>query len=342
MSRTVVHLARLFTPHIGGVEKHVAELIKEHRKRGDSVVVITEQYMPALPPFETSDGLEIYRIPKTRLGSKIELWKWMWQRRPLFKNADIIHAHDVSWWLLPLFPLIFKKTFTTFHGWETKFPIPIKNKLQRFFYAALSKKTIHVGDWIREFYWDKPSAVTYGGFTSTKNNSEPLFPEGNELQITFLGRLEPDNAVPEYLKLLEELKAKLPNKNIKVTWIGDGSMHWHCQKWGEVTGLTAETTKHLKKANLVFAASYLSIIEAQSLGKIVVALHDLPLKKRYLKTYPGAGQMIAAGSPEAAAKQVLSVLKNKTLFNKMSLGAAEFAGRQTWEKVFQTYEKIWQ
>lgn len=155
----VLFLCRYYAPHIGGVEKHVANISRILSKR-HQIKIVTERYDNKLSEYEHKDGIEIYRIPGP---GKLAVWKWVLQHEKLFNDADIIHAHDVYFWLFPyklLHP--FKKTFVTFHGWETQYPIPLKNILIRKISELLANGNICVGDFIAKWYGTRPDIVTYG------------------------------------------------------------------------------------------------------------------------------------------------------------------------------------
>ncbi len=161
----VVFLTRLFYPHIGGVEKHVygiSQILKKHHK----IAIITEQHDPKLPEHEVIDGLEIYRIPTKNASTSSKkwfIWKWLKSHEQLLNNADVIHAHDVYFWIIP-FKIIypFKNTFVTYHGWEGKFPIPLKNRIIRKITEVMANANICVGTFISTWYGTKPTAITYG------------------------------------------------------------------------------------------------------------------------------------------------------------------------------------
>src|SRR3989344_4042460 len=87
----LLFLARLYAPHIGGVEKHVAQLSEQLVKRGYKITVITEQFDAMLPLHETQKNIDIYRIPKKQCETKLGIWRWMLAHRFLIEEADIVH-----------------------------------------------------------------------------------------------------------------------------------------------------------------------------------------------------------------------------------------------------------
>ena len=64
ISKKIIHLSRLFSPHLGGVEVHVREVARIQVQRGWAVTVLTEQHQQGLPLEETSAGIKIIRIPQ--------------------------------------------------------------------------------------------------------------------------------------------------------------------------------------------------------------------------------------------------------------------------------------
>jgi len=156
---TILFLVRLYKPHIGGVEEHVEGVSKNLINR-HNIKIITEKFDSTLKDFEIIDGIEVYRINP---GNKWHTWVEMFKLFNLLNSADIIHAHDVYFWIIPYKLLHWtKKTFITFHGWEGVYPIPWKNKLQHTIAEKLSRGNICVGDYLIKWYGTKPDFVTYG------------------------------------------------------------------------------------------------------------------------------------------------------------------------------------
>lgn len=341
----IIFLTPRYSPHLGGVETHVKAIADELSQRSHNVTVMTQAQNAIEPMREKCGNIEVYRIPVEANLDKQKTWQWIKQHVELFNAADIIHAHDVFWWTVPIFMKNRKKIFTTFHGWEGIYPVPIKNKLQRWVYAQLSQKTIHIGKWIEEFYWDKGDLVLYGGvdLKKSKNNSRFIYPEvskgsNSKLMIVFLGRLSKDNDVEKYIEMLDILKRK--NVTYTITWIGDGELREKCEEYGEVTGMIENYDTYIKDADIVFASSYLSMLTAHSYGKIICALYSNDLKKRYLETYPIKESIIKNKSPSVVADDLLKLLTADTQDEQHAL--QEEIKKYTWEKVTDAYEKLWE
>ena len=115
----IVFLSRLFYPHIGGVETHTKQLSLELIKRGYKVTVVTTQYESSINTKDNHQDITILRIPKNSAKTKFGVWSWINSHKNLFQQSDIIHAHDIFWWLFPLkISLSNKPLYITFHGWE--------------------------------------------------------------------------------------------------------------------------------------------------------------------------------------------------------------------------------
>ncbi|MBT3249894.1 MAG: glycosyltransferase family 4 protein [Candidatus Pacebacteria bacterium] len=337
----ILQITPFYEPRLGGVETHVNQVSKELIKQGHQVSVLTQLHDSSLPAQETINRVEVNRIDlgknyDLKLIEKLTVWQQVAKHSQLLLKADIIHVHDVYWWLLPLLPLFWSKIYLTFHGWEGQFPVPFKNKLARWCWSKLALKTIHVGDYIQEFYWDKPDLVIYGGVINDQLKAKKI---GKKIHIVFVGRLEAENDLEKYLTLAKKLKSIL---DIKITWVGDGFYREECERYGQVTGMVTDLTKYISKADLVWSASYLSILEAQAQGKIVCALYSQQLKERYLKSYPGSTYMLVSTSEEQLKKQILELLDNTLVLDKYSRQARLWAQQQTWKKIADQYQQLWE
>ena len=338
----IVFVSRLYLPHLGGVEVHLKEIAAILVRLGHEVTIVTWQHEKKLSMTAQYNGVQVFRIPFTATHSKQQTWAAITEYAQLFESADVVHVHDVFWWILPVYTKIKNKVFTTFHGWETKLPIPVNAKIHRFLANKLSRGTIHVGEFIQKFYWDKPNLLTYGGINLkrfTRSNSPQLKISKNKLQFVFVGRLDPDTDVSVYIEFLKELKTK--NIDYSIVWVGDGSLREQCKLYGPVTGFVKNISQYITMADFVFASSYLSILEALCLGKLVLSFYSNPVKKKYLETFPGSQFLLIAGSVIAMQHKLEHLLTNRKLLSQMQLEAKAFAQKQTWERVVGKYLQLW-
>lgn len=320
----IAHITPSFLPHRGGVETHVAAISDLQKKAGHKVTILTK---PA---------------PHT----KIKTGQFIFSKLPILLQADSIHVHDVFWWLLPIFPILAfhrKKIITTFHGWEGQFPIRWQAKAQRWLYNQLSFKAVHVGAWIQEFYWDKPDLIVYGGVNTTSLPSDDfvsrITPFHTPLRLVFLGRLESENDCELYFDFLDQLTKN--HIQYTMTWIGDGKYRAKAQTYGEVTGMVDEINSYVQRADIVLASSYLSILESQAAGKMVVALYSTFLKQRYLETYPGFSAMIASDNPAAAVVRIKKILSSSKNHQTLQSRIYPLIQPLTWEKITTDYQMLY-
>lgn len=341
----ILHICAQYLPSKGGVEEHLWQVNKLLLSDNYQVTVITAQNDSSLPLEEILDGVEVLRISHSIKNKKLQIWQWFWQHKNIFNDKKIF-IHDVAWQILPLLPLLYKRFCLVFHGWEGIYPVPKKNILQRRFFATMAKYVIHVGSFIEKFYGDHPDEVIYGGVESFDNqnlktvasNLVQAVASKNNLQFVFVGRLEAVNEVNKYISFFKELRKS--HTLFSVTWVGDGSYRAECLKLGKVTGMIANPAQYLVNADVVCAASYLSIFQAQLKEKIVTSFYSNELKKEYLQTFPGASYMLIADSVSEMKKMLFNVLESKSALLQLQKGAKEVAQQYSWERIASVYEKI--
>mgnify|MGYP001583110598 CR=1 FL=1 len=154
----VLFLCRYYLPHIGGVEKHVAK-ISQILARKHQITIITEQHDPILPPYELINNIPVYRIP----ANKWLIWKWFLGHLNLLFSSNIIHIHDVFFWILPFRPFLLRqKIYMTFHGYEGSDPPRLKQIFWHKLAEKLSRGNICIGDFHRKWYKVNATYVSYG------------------------------------------------------------------------------------------------------------------------------------------------------------------------------------
>lgn len=325
-----------FAPRIGGVEKHVTAVVGELASLGYQVTVLTSS-----PGGSKKLYPEIPHVTVVRLNgdahSKKDVWLWVLSQWRLFALSDVVHVHDVAWWVLPVLPLMCTKFFITFHGWEGKYPIPILHKLQRRFFALCARGTMHIGAYIQEFYGDRPTHVLYGGIAREKRVAVH---KTHVHSLVFVGRLAADTDVPLYIEYFKRLKEEVPTATL--TWVGDGPLRKTCAEYGEVTGFVDNPELYMQRASIVCAASYLSCLEAIAEGKKVLALYSHPLKERYLKSFPFADQCIIDSHECVTVEEVVKLLKSGVVMTRAE--EVQLQNRLqnfTWKAVTESYLRLW-
>ncbi len=361
----IVFISPAFYPSIGGVETHVLEVSRELVRRGHSVTVVTEHKSQNWQMDELSDNeadklksveesiqfehkkiffsnkkldqIDIYyfKFGQPSFLKKFRIWFYLISHITLFKGADIIHAHDVFIWYLPLrFLLMSKKVFTTFHGYEGKFPPDPKAIRIRKLSNSLSYGSINVGAFIEKWYGTKSDFITYGGIHEIKNLKIKFTQSSKKKKILLVGRLEKDISIQVYVDTLKELAKK--NFPFTLTVIGDGTFRKLLESYGTVLGFKRDVKKHLKSTDIIFSSSYLLMLESLQQGKQIISAYSNPLKHDYLHNSPFDKYITVSSSPYDLAKAIIRGGNKEKI-----LKAQKWANTQTWEKVCDTYIELW-
>src|SRR5258708_5371697 len=333
---TILFFTRLFHPHRGGVEKHVLEVSLRLRKKGHKVIIITEQHDTKLKETELYMGLMIYRIPYTASWrKKFTIWKWLFKKYFLFRQADIIHCHDVFYWFMP-FKILFpqKPVFITFHGYES-YPVSQKAKLIRSVSEHLAMGNICVGKFIAKWYGTKPTYIIYGGVSTVKREIKYKEPYSS----VFVGRIEEQTGIMTYAKTILALRSSIAHFHF---WVyGEGSKSDTIKTIADTISSTDDSQEVLQKGHFAFVSGYLTMLEAMIAKRLVFAVFDNPLKKDYLYMTPFAAYIIIVESAEELAEKVLYFLKHPKQEEIYVNKAFQFAQTQTWDTVVSNYEKLW-
>ncbi len=337
----IIFFTPRYFPSIGGVQKHLQQLTKLLKKRYE-IAIVTEQHKDGLNTQEVINGIKTYRIPTaniTEKSRKWKIWSWLLSNRKIIEKADIVHVHDVAYWIFPL-RLLFpnKKFFITYHGYEGSLPPGLKAIFQRKVGEWLSSGTICIGDFMRRWYYAKPTIVSYGA-ADIKPRILPDTDDG-----FFLGRLEEDTGIMSYLKAY----ALLP-KPMRVDVYGDGSLKNVAEKFVkdhnlpvEFKGFLPNADRNITKYRFAFVSRYLSILEAMQGKRLVFAHYNNEIKEDYLRCHPQAKNMIIFHTSEELAKKLTEIIENHRLEETYIANAYTWAKEQTWDKLANQYKKLWQ
>ncbi len=340
----VLFFSRLFYPHIGGVEKHVAEISKRLARLGYQVGIITEELNTVISK-PKSKKIKVYRIPigASEKLKKFWIWWWLFKNRKLIEKADIIHAHDVAFWYGPFRFLYFKKPFyITFHGYE-QYPLSQKAILIRKISEKLAVGNICVGDFMPKWYGTKANFITYG---AVANKYCPKAPNNSRQSAIFIGRLDEQTGIMTYLRLLKICKEK--GIDLPLIVCGDGSFREKMEKFikenkldVQILGFIDNPEKYLSQVRFAFVSRYLAILEAMASRRLVFASYDNPLKKDYLRMAPFAKWIIIESSAEAMYNKLAYYRRHPKEEKKMVEAAYNWAKEQTWEKMVDICLKLW-
>ncbi len=353
----ILFLTRRFYPQIGGVEKHVLEISKRLVAKGHKVTVIAELEKNTNASDEHStpgsatitgkvDGIDIFRIDpgKNNWFKKFRIWWQLWKLIRLIGASDVVHCHDIFFWYLPfrlIFP--FKKVYTTFHGYEGN-AIPTKKAILMHKLAeTLSFGNICIGKFLEKWYGTKATYISYGAVDVSDKKSQNTIDRN---LIVFLGRLEKETGIMEYLEAFNKLSKLKGNLALEV--LGNGALMGKATEYARdndlpvhFRGFTTDTAKYLERASFVFVSRYLGMLETMVSKKYVLAVYNNKIKEDYLRMTPFAKYIsICADSNEVynELKKWLSAGKQKD--TKVS-NAYNWVKTETWEKMTDLYLKLW-
>jgi glycosyltransferase involved in cell wall biosynthesis len=353
---TILFLARRFYPQIGGVEKHVLEIGKRLVKQGHKVIVITElekntnkqDYHSRSGSAKLAgkvEGIEIYRID---VGvddwfKKFRIWGQLWGLQKIFNNADVVHCHDVFFWYLPFrFLLPTKKVYTTFHGYEGNFLPTKKAILMHKLSEKLSYGNICIGGFFEKWYGTKSKFVSYGAVEDNVGKKEIT----DRNLIVFLGRLETETGIMEYLKAFKEVLKTY--KGLRLVVLGDGALMSEALKFTkdnnlpvDYKGFIENTAKFVERASFMFTSRYLGILESMLSKKYVLAVYNNGIKEDYLKMTPFADYISISKDSTGIVSQLEKYLIDEKLKIEKINKAYDFVKTETWEKMVNLYLQLW-
>ncbi len=343
----VLMLSPSFYPQIGGVENHVKRISEELIKKGHFIIIITAKNQESLLDYEEIKTIKVYRFSCSNLW---EIWLWLFRKRELICNADVIHCHDFStfiYWYLPfrfLFP--FKPVFITFHGHEGILPIPKKILIERRITNILTKGNICIGAYIPKWYGTKTNYILYGGVDGpAKNNIDEVLDYKKTL---YVGRLERDTGIMAYIMAIKILEGKYCLK-LEMDVYGDGSLRSTLEDYINRNGLKVKIHGVVREAfsdcpvgKFAFVSGYLAILEAMINKKLVFALYENELKKDYLTALPNSGNiMVIVSNPHELAEKLFYYYENRNKTEQKIITAYNFAKQQTWGKIADSYLRLW-
>ena len=329
----ILFLTKHFYPRIGGVENQVFELSKRLIKKGIGVTVITEKFDDSLKSEETFEGITIKRfsVPKAKYLGLIFVWFWLLLHSNVILKSDIIHTHGVFIWYWP-FRLFFfwKKAYTTFHGWEGIYPIPLKNKLIKKIDAHLANGNIAIHDYLEKWYGIKAGIISY---TAADVPKRSLLKKDYK-RLVYIGRLDEDTGLRIILEALKKLD------NYKIDFCGDGPLKNECANYGKVHGFT-DPKPFLEKAFICLSPGVTTILEAFSFKCLVVTTFNNPLKKDYLLMTPFKNWIFAVGNPKVLAEEIKYYSLNPKKAKDKINNSYEWVKTQNWDNEVRRYYRLW-
>ncbi|NLG06137.1 MAG: glycosyltransferase family 4 protein [Candidatus Pacebacteria bacterium] len=338
----VLQISQYYSPRVGGVEKHLSRLNRELIKQGQQISVLTGNDDPQLASQELLDQVQVYRIDNAPAKNyKCKIWRQIIKNRRLLLDADIIHIHDVFWWIIPLYPLIFHKIYITFHGYESGDGPSNKAIFWHKLANKLAKGSIAIGGFHVKYYGTKTDYVIDGASDHDKTtNNKATQRKTAPKKIIFVGRLVSESGILSYLQALQILQDQGEDYHLDV--FGNGPLMTQAQKYAQqkqlnVTfhGFVADAEHLFRQYPIAFVSSYLSICEALSQNCRVIAHYPNQFIKDYLSMSIYKDYIFMTDSAQKIAQAVIKAPVVKTFDNQVRQSL-------TWSTIAQSYQDLWQ
>ncbi len=343
MKSRILMVAPRFYPAIGGIEKHLMNVCSILSDWGYHITIVTTTHEAFLPSSEYVGRIRVIRMPYGWDKSPLA-YIWFLKNRSTLKDFDVVHLHGTIptlLWYLPLRLLHCRiPTFGTFHGFERD-PVPFFFKILRRIARRLVKRSICVGSFIKKIYQIECDVITIGAVQPQRLSQN----KGGD--IIYIGRLEPDTGITEYINALAILKQR--GIELKMTVVGDGTLRYQLEEIAhtlqlnvDFLGFVEDPTTIMADHSFCVAAGYLSILEAFSFGIPVICIARSSLKHQY---YVGvreiSGPISIQTSPEGVADELVRLINNPTLYKRISERSCRFAKKMTWGRIARTYLRMW-
>jgi glycosyltransferase involved in cell wall biosynthesis len=325
----ILLLTAYYYPRIGGVEYVVRETVKEFKRRGHQVTIITRKHDSKLRDEELVDGITVKRIPHPRGWKGMwRIWLWLFKNRKLIKQSDLVDCENISpfYWYLP-FRFIYprKPVFAVFYGYE----YPIRRRMV--FLRKLAEKlaTDHIcgGTYLEKYYGTPCERVVYP--IVDMNHFRPGRKDNN--RACFIGRLHEDTNMMGYLKAVKILKDKYGIK-LKLDICGDGEQRKELESFAKKNrldavfhGLVKNPEKYYKASSIAFSSTAGVTLEAMASKCLVFHLYSNEIVKDLIESLTQKKDIISiTRNPEELAKKMSSLYNNPKEAGKITERAYQF------------------
>lgn len=319
MTRVLMTSARSF-PKLGGVERHVECIRRQISAMGHDVTVL-----------ELGEGVRaaasLPKLIKTMRGARY----------------DVLHAHDfmpaLITWAAKFITASRAKLYVTIHGYEG-YPLHRRYIVAHRIVHRLAEKVLAIGAYIDRWYGTRSNVVIHGGV----EESVPLA-KSEDPRIIFVGRLAYDTNSLEIAEAFCAAEKRHPDVRFCIYGFGplEPAVSKMCRGSGvEFAGTAFDVPAILNTATIIVANSYLSILEAFSLAKPVIAYYGNPLKRDYISEIAQASSgLLAAGTPMGFAEALDELIADQERRALLSERGSAYARRLSWRNVANDYLNLW-
>lgn len=376
----IAHICPFYSPAIGGVKQVVEELAKRQIKAGHEVHVYTSDWdknKRIRIKDENIEGVKVHRCKHIfKIANFVTFWPSVFSKL-LKQDLDIIHSHVFAHphFVLAALAAKLKKTphiHTTHCPWSDAYRSPAGKVGLFLSYNVFSKqalkstkKIIAITPWEINFikkYGGKnkqieiiPNGMSHDFFKKIKNNDFKKrfkIPQKQKI-VLFFGRLNITKAPDKFVEI-----AKLILKQRKdTTFVIRGPDEGMKKKIKKLIGnekniLLIDETRDKKEiiktyqaADIYVLPSYreglpLTLFEAMASSLPIVAspVNGVP----YEIKEPENGFLVNYGNNKKFAQQIIKLLDNKKLANKISQKNLKKAKQYNWDKIFKKTMEVYE
>lgn len=345
----ILFLTQHYWPGFGGVETYVRNLAGALIELGHQVTVVTGATADDQVECEEYDGVRIHRYPATR--SKIRCRAWFVKNALLFRSAEVIHVSNtlmVEYLRDMLGPFInWSRVFLTRHGMSGQFPVPDSERTR----ARRSQKwvagVVHDGRFIERWLDVKPDLCPEQGLFPVADEIAPV-QEPPPHSAIFIGRLEPDTGITDYIESTRLINEKLATP-FSLHVYGQGSLKAHLLHRAEQLRApvvfhepTPDARERIAEHCFAFVDGRMAIHEAFARRRAVIAVYRNPWKRDYLCGETFSPYLVAVDSPEAHARRVVELATCPMERLSLSANAFEYARTLNWRRTAEAFLELWQ
>lgn len=352
----VAMLIQSYHPHVGGAERQLATLSPRLQEMGVDVQILTRRY-PGLKSFEKINGIPVYRLPIPGPKPMASLFFTIAAQPLLYRlKPDLIHAHEL---LSPTTTAVLAKRI---------FGVPVVAKVLRGGQlgdiAKLKRsrsgrqRLVVMGRHVDAFITISQEIDRELASLNIPQSKRPFIPNGvdterfspvseseretlrqklnlpNGLTAVYTGRLVEEKQIDKLIEIWPQIRAVQPNANLILLGTGEQETKLK-QQAGEgivFRGAVVDVSPYLKGADLFILPSATeglsnALLEAMSVGLPSVASNVGGAPD--LITHNYSGLLIAPDAPTDLAKNIISLLNDKLLRQKL--------GSQARKKIIQDY-----
>lgn len=362
----IVHIVRQFHPGIGGIQRFVYDLCIHLIASGHRCKVITFNQVPAiekdLPPQETVNGIEIFRIPfwgPDRYKMAPSVYKY-------FRQGQILHVHAIDFFVdfvLGTKWLHRKPVVVSTHGGY--FHTQVMQKMKKIYFQTITKMQLSQADKViacsqhdyqifSQILNDNLLEIENGVDLNRFDNMEKKIDYGS---LLFIGRLHRNKRIDWLIESMKYVKKQNPRARLQIIGLDNEGLRTGYEKMVKENGLQDrviflgarsddEIKSFLQRAHFFVSASEfegfgISTIEAMGSGTVPI-LNRIEPFERFVEDGKN-GFLTDFTDPKKGAEAILNALNtDDSRLQAMTQQAIKKAMAYSWDIVVKKFIDVYE